>query len=79
MSSFAIKQKDILVTNANCTRACVRASSMDWRAPFPRSRLPASVEFINKASMCGSRTAIVFVSEGSKRVKTATLCFKLNH
>jgi hypothetical protein len=25
---------------------------MAWRAPFPRSRLPASVEFINKASMC---------------------------
>jgi hypothetical protein len=25
---------------------------MAWRAPIPRSRLPASVEFINKASMC---------------------------
>ncbi len=29
--------------------------------------------------MCDSRTAIVFVSEGSERVKTATLSFKLNH
>jgi hypothetical protein len=28
---------------------------------------------------CDSRTAIVFVSEGSERVKTATLSFKLNH
>jgi hypothetical protein len=56
MSSVAIKQKDILVTNANCTRAGVRASSMAWRAPFPRSGLPASVEIINKASMCGSRS-----------------------
>ncbi len=27
---------------------------------------------------CDSRTAIVFVSEGSERVKTATLSFKLN-
>jgi hypothetical protein len=27
---------------------------------------------------CDSRTAIVFVSEGSVRVKTATLSFKLN-
>jgi hypothetical protein len=26
--------------------------SMAWRASFPRSRLPASVEFFNKASMC---------------------------
>ncbi len=29
--------------------------------------------------MCDSRTAIVFVSEGSERVKTATLSFKLNY
>ncbi len=28
---------------------------------------------------CDSRTAIVFVSEGSERFKTATLSFKLNH
>jgi hypothetical protein len=28
---------------------------------------------------CDSRTAIVFVSEGSERVKTATLSFKLNY
>jgi hypothetical protein len=27
---------------------------------------------------CDSRTAIVFVSEGSERVKTATFSFKLN-
>jgi hypothetical protein len=27
---------------------------------------------------CDSRTTIVFVSEGSERVKTATLSFKLN-
>jgi hypothetical protein len=27
---------------------------------------------------CDSRTAIVFVGEGSKRVKTATLSLKLN-
>ncbi len=28
---------------------------------------------------CDSKTAIVFASEGSKRVKTATLSFKLNY
>ncbi len=29
--------------------------------------------------MCDNRTASVFVSEGSERVKTATLSFKLNY
>ena len=52
MSSFEIKQKDILVTNNNRTRARPRASRMAWTAPFPQSRLSASVEFINKASVC---------------------------
>jgi hypothetical protein len=34
-------------------------------------------KFINKASVCDSRTTSAFVSEGSKRVKTVTLSFKL--
>ncbi len=45
MSSLAIKQVNIIVTNADCMRARVRAPSMAWRAPFPRRRLPASIEF----------------------------------
>ncbi len=54
MSSFEIKQKDILVTNTNRARAREHPA---WRGGRHflegcRSRLPASVEFINKASMC---------------------------
>ncbi len=51
MSSLAIEQINIIVTNTDCMRARMRAPSMAWRASFPRSRLP-SVEFFNKASMC---------------------------
>jgi hypothetical protein len=39
MSSFEIKQKDILVTYTNRTRARKKASSMAGSAQFPRSRL----------------------------------------
>jgi hypothetical protein len=33
---------------------------------FPRSRLPASVEFINKASMCDSSELFQKLSNGEK-------------
>ena len=43
-----------------------------------RSNLHLGVCIIAVHTSCDSRTAIVFVSEGSERVKTATLSFKLN-
>jgi hypothetical protein len=36
------------------------------------------VRVIAVHTSCDSRNAIVFVNEGSERVKTATLSFKLN-
>ncbi len=48
-----------------------------------RSRLRSNphlwVRIIAVYTSCDSRTAIVFVSEGSERVKTATLSFKRNY
>ncbi len=58
MSCLAIKQINIIVNNTDCMRARVRTPSMAWRASFPRSRLPASVEFFNKATMCDCCEAI---------------------
>ncbi len=36
----------------NCTnrmRACVLASNLAWKTPFPQSRLPAYIEFVQKS------------------------------